>query len=444
MLLERSNLEGAKALLVPVQPVDIAEAIEGLPESMQVIAFRLLSKDEAIEVYEYLDCSVQHNLIQDFKRQEVIEIVNNMSPDDRARLFDELPAKVVRQLIAELSPHERQMTASLLGYEEDTAGRLMTPEYISLKEDLTVSQALERIRAQANASELVYYLYAVDQSRRLTGIVSLRDLVVSSGEAILSDIMTRDFVCVTTDIDQEEVARLIQRYDFLAMPVVDKEQRLVGVVTVDDMIDILEKEATEDIYAIGGVQAEGDNYFQTNLLTVARRRVFWLLILLVTNTVTGAIIETQGTLLKPTGQAIAIAAFIPLLTGTGGNIGAQSSTVVIRGLNTDELSTLGPLQVIIREAMAGLILGTALGTLATLWAHYLMQKDMAVALAVGLSLVVISLLASVSGSALPFLFRTLKLDPALMSAPFITTAVDVLGVLIYFNIARWILTSGVL
>lgn len=444
MLLEQSNLEGAKALLVPVQPVDIAEAIEGLPESMQVIAFRLLSKDEAIEVYEYLDCSVQQNLIQDFKRQEVIEIVNNMSPDDRARLFDELPAKVVRQLIAELSPHERQMTASLLGYEEDTAGRLMTPEYISLKEDLTVSQALERIRAQANASELVYYLYAVDQSRRLTGIVSLRDLVVSSGEAVLSDIMTRDFVCVTTDIDQEEVARLIQRYDFLAMPVVDKEQRLVGVVTVDDMIDILEKEATEDIYAIGGVQAEGDNYFQTNLLTVARRRVFWLLILLVTNTVTGAIIQTQGTLLETTGQAIAIAAFIPLLTGTGGNIGAQSSTVVIRGLNTDELSTLGPLQVIVREAMAGLLLGTALGTLATLWAHYLMQKDMAVALAVGLSLVVISLLASVSGSALPFLFRTLKLDPALMSAPFITTAVDVLGVLIYFNIARWILTSGVI
>ncbi|MDB9495520.1 magnesium transporter [Spirulina major CS-329] len=439
MLLEQGNLQGAKALLVPVQPVDIAEAIEGLPESMQVIAFRLLSKDEAIEVYEYLDSSIQQALIQEFKRQEVIDIVDHMSPDDRARLFDELPAKVVRQLLAELSPKERQATALLLGYEEDTAGRIMTPEYISLKENLTVTQTLDRIRTLANASELIYYLYVTDSSRRLTGIVSLRDLVISSPEKTLGDIMTRDVVSMTTEMDQEEVARLIQRYDLLALPVVDKEQRLVGVVTVDDVIDILEREATEDIYAIGGVQAEGDNYFQTNLITVARRRVFWLLVLLGTNTVTGLIIQTQGAALEVTGQAIAIAAFIPLLTGTGGNIGAQSSTVVIRGLNTDELRALGPLQVILREAMAGLLLGASLGTLATLWAHFLMGKTLAVAGAVGSSLVVISLLASVSGSALPFLFRSLKLDPALMSAPFITTAVDVLGVLIYFNIARWIL-----
>ncbi|WP_348539856.1 MULTISPECIES: magnesium transporter [Spirulina sp. CCY15215] len=438
-LLERENWEGAKALLIPVQPVDIAEAIEGLPDSMQAIAFRLLSKDEAIEVYEHLDSSVQQNLIQDFKRQEAIEIVENMSPDDRARLFDELPAKVVRQLLAQLSPKERQATALLLGYEEDTAGRIMTPEYISLKENITVMQTLDRIRAQANASELIYYLYVTDNARRLTGIVSLRDLVVSSPEKTLGEIMTRDVVSVTTEMDQEEVARSIQRYDLLALPVVDKEARLVGVVTVDDTIDILEREATEDMYAIGGVQGDGDKYFQTSLLVVARKRIFWLLILLATNTVTGAIIQTQGALLEYTGQAIAIVAFIPLLTGTGGNIGAQSSTVVIRGLNTDELRALGPLQVIFREAMAGLLLGTSLGIMATLWAHYLMQKNIFVALSVGSSLVVISLLASVSGSSLPFLFRTLGLDPALMSAPFITTAVDVLGVLIYFAIARSIL-----
>lgn len=442
MLLEQGNLEGAKALLVPVQPVDIAEAIEGLPESMQVIAFRLLSKDEAIEVYEYLDSSVQQALIQKFKRQEVLEIVDKMSPDDRARLFDELPAKVVRQMLSQLSPVERQHTALLLGYEEDTAGRLMTPEYISLKENLSVGQTLDRIRALANASELVYYLYVTDNSRRLTGIVSLRDLVISPDDTPLSAIMTRDVVSVSTDMDQEEVARLIQRYDLLALPVVDKEARLVGVVTIDDMMDILEKEVTEDIYAIGGVQSDGDNYFQTGLLTVARRRIFWLLILLVTNTLTGAIIQTQGSRLEATGQAIAITAFIPLLTGTGGNIGSQSSTVVIRGLNTDELSTLGPPKVIFREALAGLLLGASLGTLATLWAYYLMRKDLTVAIAVGSSLILISLLASVSGSALPFLFRALKLDPALMSAPFITTAVDVIGVLVYFNIARLILTGN--
>ncbi len=440
MLLEQNNLPGAKALLVPVQPVDIAEAIEGLPESMQAIAFRLLSKAEAIEVYEHLDISVQQALIQDFKRQDVIDIVDQMSPDDRVRLFDELPAKVVKQMLAELSPKERQATALLLGYEEDTAGRIMTPEYISLKENLTVGETLERIRSLARASELIYYLYVTDSSRHLTGIVSLRDLVISPPEQPLNAIMARDVVSIHTDTDQEEVARTIQRYDLLALPVVDRERRLVGVVTVDDVIDVLEQEATEDIYALGGVQSAGDNYFRTNLFSVARKRVFWLLILLVTNTATSAIIQRGGASLQAvTGEAIAITAFIPLLVGTGGNIGAQSSTVVIRGLNTDDIRDLGAAQVILREGLAGLLLGSSLGLMAMLWAHFLLGQSLFVAIAVGVSLVAIALLASVAGSALPFLFHALKRDPALMSAPFITTAVDVLGVLVYFNIARAIL-----
>ncbi|AOY83527.1 MAG: magnesium transporter [Moorea sp. SIO1G6] len=436
ILLEQGLLPGAKQLLVPVQPVDIAEAIEGLPEAMQVIAFRLLSKSEAIEVYENLDSSVQQSLIEKFKHQEVLDIVDKMSPDDRARLFDELPAKVVRRLQSQLSPKERRATALLLGYEEGTAGRIMTPEYISLKENLTVTETLEQIRSLAKASEVVYYLYITDNSRHLTGIVSLRDLVISATETTMGEIMTRDVVYVYTYADQEEVARMIQRYDFLAVPVVDREQRLVGIVTVDDVIDILEQEATEDMYAVGGgVQSEGDNYFQTNLFTVARRRVVWLFVLLLTNTVTGTIIKSQESILQ---QVVALAAFIPLLTGTGGNVGAQSSTVVIRGLNTDEIRDLGPGQVIWREALAGLLLGVILGTMATGWAYWL-QGDFSVALSVGVSLIAIALLASIAGSALPFLFRHLGLDPALMSAPFITTVVDVLGVLIYFNIAKSVL-----
>ena len=435
LLLESGNLEGAKSLLIPVQPVDIAEAIEGLPESNQLIAFRLLSKAEAIEVYEYLNSDVQQALIQEFKRQEVLDIVDKMSPDDRAKMFDELPAKVVRRLLSQLSPGERQATAILLGYEEDTAGRIMTPEYISLKENLTVSQALERIRSLANASEVVYYLYVTDTSRQLTGIVSLRDLVVAAPDTTLAEIMTRDVVFVHTDTDQEEVARTIQRYDIVAVPVVDSEERLVGVVTVDDVIDIIEQEATEDIYALGGVQSDRDNYFQTNLLTVARRRVVWLFVLLLTNTVTGAIISSQESLLQ---EVVILAAFIPLLTGTGGTVGAQSSTVVIRGLNTEEIQNMGAGKVIFREAAAGILLGLILGSMATVWAYFL-QGNLAVATSVGISLIAIALLASVAGSALPFLFRSLSLDPALMSAPFITTAVDVLGVLIYFQIARVIL-----
>jgi len=435
-LLEQGDLRGAKAILVPVQPVDIAEAIEGLPEAIQALAFRLLSKDEAIEVYEHLDSTVQQALIEEFKRQDVLDIVDKMSPDDRVRLFDELPAKIVTRLLEQLSPAERKATAQLLGYEPDTAGRIMTPEYISLKEDFTVTQALERIRRLANFTETIYYLYVTDAARRLTGTLSLRELVTAQPQQTIGEIMTREAVFVYTDTDQEEVARVIQRYDFLAVPIVDREQRLVGIVTVDDVIDILEQETTEDIYAVGGgVQSGGDNYFQTDLLTVARKRVVWLFVLLLTNTVTGTIIKGQEDILE---KVVSLAAFIPLLVGTGGNVGAQSSTVVIRGMNTDEIRGMGVLQVIGREAIAGALLGSMLGVVATVWAFFL-QKNLAVAIAVGVSLLAISILASVSGSTLPFLFRLLRLDPALMSAPFITTAVDVLGVVIYFSLARLIL-----
>ena len=433
VLLEQENLQEAKEMLMSLQPVDIAEAIEGLPKPMQAIAFRLLPKAEAIEVYEYLDSQVQQSLIEEFKRQDVLDIVDKMSPDDRTRLFDELPARVVRRLIEQLTPNEREATSLLLGYEADTAGHIMTPEYIALTETLTVEETLERIRSLAKVTEIIYYLYVTDVEQRLSGIVSLRDLVTAQPQRTLNEIMARDVVYVNTDTDQEDVAKLIGRYDFLAVPVVDREQRLVGIVTVDDVIDILERETTEDIYVLGGgVQSGGDNYFQTNLLVVAQKRVVWLFVLLLTNTVTGTIIRSQEAILQ---QVVTLAAFIPLLTGTGGNVGAQSSTVVIRGLNTDEIRDLGTFKVVVREVMAGALLGTILGAVATLWAYWL-QGDFAVALAVGSSLVAIAILASFAGSALPFLFRSFGLDPALMSAPFITTAVDVLGVLIYFKIAK--------
>ncbi len=281
MLLEQGDLRGAKAILVPVQPADIAEVIEGLPETMHALVFRLLSKNEAIEVYEHLDHSVQEKLIEEFRSQEVLDIVDKMSPDDRAKLFDELPAKVVNRLLEQLSPAQKEATAQLLGYESGTAGRIMTPQLILLKENFTVAQALERIRRQANASEMIYYLYVTDDARRLSGIVSLRQLVTARTEQKISEIISRDPIYVYTDNDQEEVARVIQKYDFLAVPVVDREERLVGIVTVDDVIDIIQEETTEDIYALGGgVQSDGDNYFQTDLFTVARKRVVWLLVLL--------------------------------------------------------------------------------------------------------------------------------------------------------------------
>ncbi|BAS56911.1 Mg2+ transport protein [Leptolyngbya boryana NIES-2135] len=434
-LLEQKDFQAAKALLVPIQPVDIADAIEDLPSVMQAIAFRLLSKDEAIEVYEYLDPAIQEALLEDFKRPDVLEVVDGMSPDDRVRLFDELPAKVVRQLFYHLSAEERDATALLLGYPANTAGRMMTPEYVSLKESWTVAQALERIRQVARSTETIYYLYITDISRRLNGILSLRDLLTADLEVLISQIMNREVVRVETNTDQEEVARIIQDYDLIALPVVDREQRLVGIVTVDDILDVLEEETTEDIYTLGGLQSDGDDYFRANLFTIARKRVVWLLVLLVTNTATSAVIRSQEDVLE---RVVALAAFIPLLIDTGGNVGSQSSTVIIRGLNTDNDQLRNRLSVIRREAIAGSILGAMLGVIVTVWAYFL-QGDIGVALAVGISLFAISLIASIAGSGLPFLFQAFKLDPALMSAPFITTAVDVFGVLIYLNVARWIL-----
>ena len=435
-LLEAGNYDGAKLLLGPVQEVDAAEAIGSLPRTLQALAFRLLPKDEAIEVYEYLDAAVQQTLLERLRSGEVLELVEQMSPDDRVRLFDELPAKVVRRLLAELSPAERRVTAQLLGYEAETAGRLMTTEFVDLKEFHSAAQALAIVRRRARDTETIYSLYVTDGSRHLTGILSLRDLVTADPEARIGDVMTREVVSVDTDTNQEEVARAIQRYDFLAVPVVDREQRLVGIVTVDDVIDVIEQEATRDLYAAGAVQAgDEDDYFQSNLFTVARRRVVWLLVLLVANSGTSAVIASQELVLK---QVVVLAAFIPLLIGTGGNVGAQSSTVVIRGLSTQRLQAMGAWRAIWREAVAGALLGLLMVLAVVPWAAYV-AGSWGVATAAGLSLVVITTLAATAGAALPLLFDRLGLDPALMSAPFIATITDVAGVFIYLQLASWLL-----
>ena len=435
-MLASGNYDAVKMLLEPVQPVDIAEAIGSLPRTLQALAFRLLSKDEAIEVYEYLDPAVQQSLLERLRSGEVLELVEEMSPDDRVRLFDELPAKVVRRLLAELSPAERRVTAQLLGYEPETAGRLMTTEFIDLKEFHSAAQALTIIRRRARDTETIYSLYVTDGQRRLTGILSLRDLVTADPEDRIGDVMTRDVVSVSTDTDQEEVARAIQRYDFLAVPVVDREQRLVGIVTVDDVIDVIEQEATRDIYAAGAVQAgDEDDYFQSNLFTVARRRVVWLAVLVVANGFTTQVIALNDGVLK---QVVLLAAFIPLLIGTGGNVGAQSSTVVIRGLSTQRIQALGPLKAVGRETIAGALLGVLMLVVVVPFAWWRGEGPL-VGAAVGISLMAITTLAATAGAALPLLFNRMGLDPALMSAPFITTATDVAGVFIYLRTAAWLL-----
>ena len=318
----------------------------------------------------------------------------------------------------------------------------MTTEFVDLKEFHSAAQALTIVRRRAPDTETIYSLYVTDGERHLTGILSLRDLVTAEPEARIGDVMTRDVVNVRTDTDQEEVARAIQRYDFLAVPVVDREQRLVGIVTVDDVIDVIEQEATRDLYAAGAVQAgDEDDYFQSNLLVVARRRVVWLAVLVVANGFTSQVIAMNDDVLK---HVVLLAAFIPLLIGTGGNVGAQSSTVVIRGLSTQRIQALGLMKAVLREAMAGGILGLLMLLVVVPFAWW-RGESLLVGAAVGISLMAITTLAATAGAALPLLFDRMGLDPALMSAPFITTASDVAGGFIYLRTAAWLLqqTNGI-
>ena len=436
VLLRDGSYDSVKHLLEPLQPVDIAEAIGILPTAQQALGFRLLPKDLAIEVYEDLEPLVQQTLLETLRSNEVLEVVEQMAPDDRVRLFDELPAKVVRRLLQQLSPEERRVTAQLLGYAPGTAGRLMTTEFIALKQQQTIAEALNVVRRRARETETVYALYVTDGFSRLTGTLSLRELVTAEPELLVAEAMTREVVSLTTEVDQEEAARLIQRYDFLALPVVDREARLVGIITVDDVIDVIEQEATEDLYAAGGIQtADEDDYFQINLLQVARRRLMWLLVLLLANVGTASVIAAQDAVLS---RYVSLAAFIPLLIGTGGNVGAQSSTVVIRGLSTRRIQAIGAWQSVLRESAAGALLGLLLSIIVSLVA-WVLGYPQQVALAVGGSLLAIATMAAMAGSSLPLLFRRLGFDPALMSAPFITTVVDVVGVFVYLQLASKLL-----
>tara|TARA_Y100001970_G_scaffold294301_1_gene450107 strand:+ start:10761 stop:12170 length:1410 start_codon:yes stop_codon:yes gene_type:complete len=437
-MLLAGNYGEVKNLLEHIQPVDAAEAIGSLPLILQALAFRLLKKNEAIEVYEYLEPIVQQSLLDRLRSGEVLELVEKMSPDERVRLFDELPAKVVRRFLSALSPGERKVTAELLGYEPETAGRLMTTEFIDLKELQTVEQALSLVRRRAPYTETIYSLYVTDKERHLTGILSLRDLVTAEPSSLINEVMTKDVVNVATNSNQEDVARAIQRYDFLALPVVDRENRLVGIVTVDDLIDVIEQEATRDIYAAGAVQAgDEDDYFQSGLFTIARRRVVWLIVLVIANGLTTKVIAMNDEVLR---QVVLLTAFIPLLIGTGGNVGAQSSTVVIRGLSTERIQTLGPFKAVIRETLAGALLGLLMLVVVIPFAWWQGESPL-VGAAVGISLISITTLAATAGSALPLMFDRMGLDPALMSAPFITTATDIAGVLIYLRTAAWLINA---
>ena len=433
-LLEGGDLELLDRWLAQADVVEIADELSRLPRESRAVPFRLLARDRALEVFERLDPSLQQELLEGLRETNVQQLFEEMDPDDRARLTEEMPAKVARRLLAGLSANERQLTATLLGYAEDSAGRLMSPEVASLRAGMTVADALERLRRIGRSAETIYALPVTDDHRRLVGALGLRDLVLADPATLIGDLMDTDVFSARVDADQEVVARLVRDADLLALPIVDGEDRLVGIVTVDDAMEVLEEEETEDLARAGGAEPLGRPYMATSVLQIARSRVVWLLILIVAATLTVNVLQLfEGTL----DRVVTLALFIPLVIGTGGNTGAQAATTVTRALAVGEVR-FGDLGVVVlREARVGLLLGAMLGLLALGPAWFFAGREIAVV--VSLTLLAVCTLAAFVGSFLPLVARRVGVDPAVMSAPFITTLVDASGLVLYFLIARAVL-----
>ncbi|MTJ18317.1 MULTISPECIES: magnesium transporter [unclassified Dolichospermum] len=428
--LDIADLNQLKCDLNCLQPVDVGEYITQLPEKQRAIAFRLLNKDQAIDVFEYLPTEVQEDLINSLHDAQVVDLVEEMSPDERAYLFDELPAGVVKRLLQQLSPEQRQATATILGYPEGTAGRVMTTEYVRLRRGLTVGEALSKIRLQDQDKETIYYAYVTDDNRKLVSVVSLRQLLFTFPDVLIKDIASAHVVKVRTETSQEEVARIMQRYDLIAMPVVDREDRLVGIITIDDVVDILEEEATEDIQKLAGVS--GDEEALSPAQVTIRKRLPWLLGIM------GLYIGAASAI-APFQEVIAavpvLAVIMPIFSNTGGTVGIQALTVTIRGLGVGEVTPADTGKILRKELLAALGTAVALGltmvALSLIWAK---PQERWVALIAGVVMATNTMVAVTLGTLLPMGLKHLKLDPALMSGPLVTTMLDTIGFLTFLSI----------
>ncbi|MCL2366026.1 MAG: magnesium transporter [Oscillospiraceae bacterium] len=433
-----------KTLLNDLGDVEILDVIEDLSYENQAIVYRLLSKDKALFVFERLDTIAQQKLIRSFTEDAAIEIITELDPDERVRLFDEMPATFVKKMLAALSQDEREMTNLLMGYEVRTAGRIMTPEYVRVSRNMSVGEALGKVKEHAKEKEIVYTIYITDNSRKLEGVISLRDLWIADPAARVEDVMQEADIQVSTDTDQEEVARLLHKLDWLAVPVVDKENRLVGIVTIDDAVDILEEEATEDILdAAGLADITGIESDRSEVLTKGRLWRIWsvrlpfLIITLAAGMVAGLIIEGFEEILE---SVVIVAFFIPLIMDMGGNVGTQSSTVFARGVVLGHINIKHFAKPFLKELGVGLSMGGLVGILAgiiiTLWLDLPM-----LGLAVAIALIVTMTLAAVLGFIVPFTLMKLKVDQAAGSAPVITSIKDISGLFIYFALVLLLMGS---
>ncbi len=420
-------------------PADVAELIESLDEEERALLFRLLPREQAAEAFEYLEPEAQESLIKALAREQVATILNDMAPDDRTALLEELPAQVTRQLLTLLSPEERAIANQLLGYPEDSIGRLMTPDFIALNSDWKIQQALDHVRRYGKDSETLNVIYVVDAAGNLIDDLRMRQLLLADPNARVSEIMDGNFVALKATDDQETAVRVFSEYDRVGFPVTDTGGVLLGIVTVDDVLDVAEEEATEDIQKIGGMEALEQPYMQTRFLDMLRKRAGWLVLLFLGQLVTVSALHSFSDQLQ---RALVLTFFIPLVISSGGNSGSQAATLVVRAMALEEVRLKDWWAVMRREIVFGLTLGLTLASIGflrvALGARFGAEfgaEWAVVSLVVGFSLVAVVLWGVTIGSMLPFVLRRLGADPATSSTPFVATIVDITGLIIYFLIA---------
>jgi len=443
-LVEAKDLRAVRERLIDLAPVDAAELIDGLTPQDQAIVFRILPRELATETFEHLALESQERLLTTLGDARFAVILNEMSPDDRTALLEEFPAQASRKLLALLSKDERQVALTLLGYPEGSVGRLMSPEYIAVEETWTVEDVLKFIRAHGADSDTLNVIYVVDKNGRLIDELRLRSILLSAPETGVSELMNRIFVALQATDDQEVAVGTFKKYDYVALPVIDSLGFMLGVVTVDDVLDVAEEEATEDIQKIGGMEALGEPYIKLSVGELIRKRAVWLVVLFLGEMLTAT---AMGFYEEQIQRQVMLALFIPLIISSGGNSGSQASTLVIRALAIGEIALRDWWRVLRREIVAGGALGLILGTLGFVRIYFAPVVSGAahgevwgyMAVAVGLSLMAVVLWGVLMGSMLPLLLKRLGADPATSSAPFVATAVDVTGLVIYFSIASTIL-----
>ena len=438
-----------KEVLNDVPAVDVSELLEELDNEVAVVIFRLLKKEKAADVFSYLSTAKGAELLDMFTAQQLSDMMSNLEPDERVALMEELPGHLTQRVLNSMEKDDRKLVQKLLGYPEESVGRLMTPRYVKVKKDWTIQKSMEHIRRFGHSAETVNVIYVVDEKEKLIDDLRLNQLILADLEARISSIMDESFEALSAFDDQEEAVKMLSKYDRVAMPVVDSGGILVGIVTVDDVIDVAEEETTEDMQLMAGMDALDDYYSQTSVTEMVKKRIGWLVILFMGQMLTVTAMATYESALA---AAAILSFFIPMIISSGGNSGSQAATLIIRALSTDDINLEDWKKVLKREFLSGALLGGLIGLMGSIviafWMMYrgeLFSIQLVLqALTVGCSLVGVVLFGNLSGSMLPFVMTKFGLDPAVTSAPFVATLVDVTGIIIYFSIALLLLEGVVL